>query len=163
LVNSAGAALHRQLPPQRRYHDNMASGDAAEPQRTALIGLRNGLLRLHKVIMDSERGTYEREIARIRSSGHFLELVMHDPWFAWLHELSQLIVLIDETLASDEPLFAEDADRLRKQARSLLVPAEEGRGFAKHYFEALQRDPAVILAHGEMMKVFAALEAKPQV
>ena len=140
----------------------MTSGDGRNPpERSSLVAVRNGLLRLHKVILDSERGTYEREIERIRSSGHFLELVMHDPWFAWLHEMSQLIVLIDETLDADEPLTAEQAERLRRQARSLLVPDEQGRGFAKHYFEALQRDPAVVVAHGEMMKVFATLEAKP--
>jgi hypothetical protein len=138
----------------------MASGDGGMGPVSTLTALRNGLLRLHKVVLDSERGTYEREIERIRSSGHFLELVMTDPWFAWLRELSQLIVLIDETLDADEPISAEDAERLRKQARSLLVPAEEGRGFAKHYFEALQRDPSVVVAHGEMMKVFAALDTK---
>src|SRR2546423_7603562 len=110
--------------------------------RVQLVALRNGLLRLHKTALDSERAIYEREIERIRSSGHLLELVLHDPWFAWLHELSELIVLIDETLDAEEALSAADAERLRKQARSLLVPAEEGRGFARHYFEALQRDPA---------------------
>jgi hypothetical protein len=132
-----------------------------DPVRAQLIPLRNGLLRLHKITLDSERAIYERDIERIRSSGHFLELVLHDPWFAWLHELSELIVLIDEALDADEPLSEADAERLRKQARSLLVPAEDGKGFAKHYYLALQRDPEVVIAHGEMMKVFAALDAKP--
>jgi hypothetical protein len=134
----------------------------ADPVRGLLTALRNGLLRLHKVALDSERAIYEREIERIRSSGHFLELVLHDPWFSWLHELSELIVLIDETL--DAPVEAEagDAERLKKQARLLLVPAEGAKGFAGRYFEALQRDPAVVLAHGEMMKVFAALETDPR-
>jgi hypothetical protein len=136
-------------------HD--AGKDATRAQLTTL---RNGLLRLHKVALDSERAIYERDIERIRSSNHFLELVMHDPWFAWLHELSELIVLIDEALDAPEPPVEADADRLRKQARALLVPAEEGKGFAKHYYQALQRDPEVVIAHGEMMKVFAALEAK---
>lgn len=135
--------------------------DEADAPSGHLISLRNGLLRLHKVVLDSERGTYEHEIERIRSTGQFLELVLHDPWFAWLHELSELIVLIDETLDGAGPLTAADAERLRKQARRLLVPDEEGKGFAKHYFAALQRDPAVVLAHGEMMKVFAAWETKP--
>ena len=140
----------------------MASRDAEmDPMRSSLRALRNGLLRLHKVVLDSERGTYESEIERIRSSAHFLELVLHDPWFNWLHELSELIVLIDENLDADEPLSQADGERLRKQARSLLVPAEDGKGFAKHYFAALQRDPAVVVAHGEMMKVFAALDPKP--
>jgi hypothetical protein len=134
-------------------HD--AGGD---PVREQLIPLRNGLLRLHKVALDSERGVYETEIERIRSSGHFLELVLHDPWFAWLHELSELIVLIDEALDAKVPPTEADSSRLRKQARSLLVPAEEGMGFARKYFEALQRDPEVVIAHGEMMKVFAGLE-----
>src|SRR5579871_3047396 len=99
-------------------HD--AGGD---PVRRQLVPLRNGLLRLHKVALDSERAVYENEIERIRSSGHFLELVLHDPWFAWLHELSELIVLIDEALDAKVPATEADAERLRKQARSLLVPA----------------------------------------
>jgi hypothetical protein len=131
----------------------------ADPVRGQLIDLRNGLLSLHKVLLDSERGTYEHEIARIHSSGQFLELVLQDPWFAWLRELSQLIVLIDESLDAKVAAQPGDVDRLKKQARTLLLPAEEGKGFRKHYFDALQRDPAVVLAHGSMMKVFAGLEA----
>src|SRR6476646_11094329 len=96
-----------------------------DPVSAQLIALRNGLLRLHKVALDSERAIYERDIERIRNSNHFLELVMHDPWFAWLHELSQLIVLIDETLDAKVPASVADAERLRKEARGLLVPDEE--------------------------------------
>lgn len=133
---------------------------SADPVRAKLVPLRNGLLRLHKVTLDSERAVYETDIERIRSSNHFLELVLHDPWFAWLHELSELIVLIDETLDTKVPATLADAERLRKQARGLLVPDEEGRGFARKYFEALQRDPEVVIAHGEMMKVFAQLDSQ---
>ena len=141
------------------YHGCMGLLDSgADPTRARLIALRNGLLRLHKAALDSERATYEHEIERIRSTGQFLDLVLHDPWFSWLHELSELIVLIDETLDAPIAAAAEDAERLRKQARELLVPAEGGNGFAGRYFEALQRDPAVVVAHGEMMKVFAGLD-----
>ena len=141
----------------------MGAPDAAENLlRGQLTDLRNGLLHLHKVLLDSERASYEHEIERIRSSGHFLELVMQDPWFAWLRELSQLIVLIDETLDVPVPLTASEADRLKKQARELLVPSENGKGFGLRYFEAMQRDPGVVVAHGEMMKVFAALDQKSE-
>ncbi len=87
-----------------------------------LTDLRNGLLGLHKTLLDSERATYERDIARIGSSGELLKLVLYDPWFAWLHELSEFVVLIDETLdALDETLDAGelpgiDAERLIAQA-----------------------------------------------
>ena len=136
----------------------MGAADSVARARHQLKQLRDGLLRLHKVALDSERGTYEHDVERIRSSGHFLELVLHDPWFSWLHELSELIVLIDETLDSPIPPESSDAERLKRQARMLLLPAEGGNGFAGRYFEALQRDPAVVLAHGEMMRVFAGLE-----
>src|SRR5271170_4943332 len=97
-----------------------------------LTDLRNGLLGLHKTLLDSERATYERDIARIGSSGELLKLVLYDPWFAWLHELSEFVVLIDETLDAEEfPPPGIDAERLIEQAWELLAPNETGTGFAK--------------------------------
>lgn len=119
--------------------------------------VRDGLLRLHKVLLDSERGVYEREIARIQSPWEMLGLLMNDPWFAWLKEISTLVVQIDERLAEDEPAAPADAQLFIGQARSLLVASEEGSGFERRYFEALQRDPNVILAHAEMMRVLTAV------
>jgi hypothetical protein len=122
-----------------------------------LTELRNGLLSLHKTLLDSERATYERDIARISSSGELLKLVLYDPWFAWLHELSEFVVLIDEALDAEEPPLGIDAQRFLEQSRELLSPNETGTGFAKRYFEALQRDPDVVLAHARMRKVLAGL------
>ena len=129
----------------------------ADPTRERLTELRNGLLKLHKTLLDSERAVYERDVARITSSGQYLNLVLHDPWFAWLHELSKFIVLVDETLDFDDPPTASDAERLIGQARELIMPSENGSTFARSYFEAIQRDPAVVLAHRDMMRVFSAL------
>lgn len=122
-----------------------------------LTELRNGLLSLHKALLDSERAAYERDIARISSSGELLKLVLYDPWFAWLHELSEFVVLIDEILDAEEPATGADAERLIAQAWELMSPNESGRGFAKRYFEALQRDPDVVLAHARMRKVMSSL------
>src|SRR5215472_15098159 len=111
--------------------------------RERLCALRNGLLRLHKALLESERAGYERDIARITSTGQYLDLVLNDPWFHWLHELSEFIVLIDETLdRKDDPVTGEEADRLIERTRMILVPAENGQGFARRYFEVMQRDPA---------------------
>lgn len=122
-----------------------------------LTDLRNGLLQLHKTLMESERSTYEHDVERVTSKNQMLSLLLHDPWFAWLRELSALVVLIDETLDAREPATGEDAGRLIEQSRRLLLPDEMGSGFARRYFEALQRDPDVVLAHAQMMKVFAGL------
>jgi hypothetical protein len=130
------------------------------PDRTRerLKNLRNGLLRLHKSLLDSERAIYERDVARITSTGQYLGLVLEDPWFAWLHELSQFIVIIDEALDADEPVTAGDADRLTVQARALISPNEDASdGFGRKYFEAMQRDPNVVLAHRDMIRAFGEL------
>jgi hypothetical protein len=127
------------------------------PPRERLAQLHKGLLRLHKTVLESERASYERDVARITTTGQYLDLVLNDPWFNWLRELSQFIVLVDEAGDAEQPATDTDADRLIAQARALLSPAEEGTGFARHYFEALQRDPAVVLGHRDMLKVLNGL------
>src|SRR6202050_1949114 len=137
----------------------MASSDSSpDSARRLLTDLRNGLLKVHKTLLDCERARYERDIERINTTGQLLNLVLYDPWFAWLHELSELVVLIDETLDAKEPPDGFTADRLIVQAHELLTPNETGQGFAKRYFEALQRDPDVVLAHGRTRKLVTSLE-----
>jgi len=134
-----------------------SSSSIPDAMRQRLTQLRDGLLRLHKTLLDSERARYERDIARINSSGELLKLVLYDPWFAWLHELSEFVVLIDETLDAKEPPEGFEGERLIAQAWDLLTPNETGTGYALRYFEALQRDPDVVLAHGKMRKLLESL------
>jgi hypothetical protein len=115
--------------------------------------LRNSLLDLHKALVEAERVSYEKIIGAIQSPNHFLQLLTTDPWFAWLHPLSQLIVAMDEALEEKESLKEANIETFVKQARLMLVPSEEGDGFSKHYYDALQADPGVVLAHGEVTKI----------
>jgi len=121
-----------------------------------LTQLREALLRLHKTLVDSERISYEQTIGTISSPYHFLNLLNDDPWFAWLHPLSLLIVAMDQAL-DDKRHRVTDADKqaLINRARELLVASEVGDGFSKHYYDALQRDPDVVLAHGAAAKWFS--------
>lgn len=118
--------------------------------------LRAALLELHKTLVDSERISYEQTIGTIPTPNHFLQLLINDPWFAWMHPISELVVKMDEVLDSKrKPLTDADAEELVKQTRQLLVASEEGEGFPKHYFDALQRDPGVVMAHAAAAKFFA--------
>lgn len=116
---------------------------------------RNALLKLHKALVDSERATYEKTFEKIPSANHLLRLLTTDPWFAWLHPLSLLIVSMDEALDEKEPLTAEKAGALVKQSTALLVASETSEGFGRHYFEALQRDPDVVFAHADAAKLLS--------
>lgn len=125
-----------------------------------LTDLRNALLGLHKTLLDSERATYEHEIQKIETPGQLLTLVLNDPWFEYLRDLSRFVVQIDEKIDdTEQPATDTEAQGYLTRARALLQPAEHGRGFERKYFEALQRDPNVVLAHAATTRLIAGLRA----
>ena len=124
------------------------------PDLARLVELREALAELHKTLIHAERFTYEKVFGTIPSSGKLLQLLTSDPWFAWMRPLSGLIAAIDEAMDAEEPISASEIAGFRKKAHTLLTPSEEGEGFGKHYFEALQREPDVILAHGKAAKLY---------
>jgi len=130
-----------------------------DPLRTQLDEVRRALLALHKTLVDSERITYEQTVGAIQSPSHFLKLLMGDPWFAWLQPVSQLIVALDESLDGKEALTPAAIEAAVNQARVLVAPSESGDGFSRHYFDALQRDPDVVIAHGELLKLLGRRKA----
>jgi hypothetical protein len=121
--------------------------------REQLTRVRTTLLRLHKTLLDFERAGYERAHGTIGNSYQFLQLVMSDPWFAWLRQLSELIVEMDELLASKETPSESTAVALIQQARILLTPNESGSEFQRKYFAATQQSPEVVLSHAEFAAV----------
>ena len=112
-----------------------------------LDNLFPALLRLHKALLDDERVAYERVHGRIPSNGAFLQLALNDAWFAWLRPLSQSIAALDELSESDDPASREEISATLASVKTLLIPTEEGEGFGRHYHNALQRSPDVVLAH----------------
>ena len=121
--------------------------------RQRLGDTRARLLTLHKVLLDEAKAAYELDRGRVGSNASLLQLVINDPWFAWLHPLSELIVRIDETLQADAPATEADGAILLDQVGRLLSPAEGAGVFAQRYYEALQRQPAVIVAHAEVRRI----------
>jgi hypothetical protein len=128
-------------------------GNVKSAAHQRLEQVRHALLGLHKTLVEAERVTYEKTIGPIQSPNQFLRLLTDDPWFAWLHPMSQLIVAMDEALDEKEPLTPAVVDTLVSQTRALLVASEEGEGLSRHYFDALQSDPGVVMAHAEVAKL----------
>ncbi len=124
-----------------------------ERSRHGLQELRRGLLDLHRALIEAERLTYERIFGRVASNGQLLQLVMDDPWFTWLHPLSQLVVRIDEVLDQETPEAQQEALDLLGETKALLRPSQEGDGWGRSYYEALQRAPEVVLAHSQVKQL----------
>ncbi|TKB33874.1 MAG: hypothetical protein E8D51_05930 [Nitrospira sp.] len=121
--------------------------------------MRGGLLGLHKALILAEQVTYERINGRVASSGQLLQLVLNDPWFTWLHPISQLVVNIDDLLDNESELSPVEVEHFLIEARALIRPSEEGDGFERCYYEALQREPDVIFAHVEVKKLLTNIAA----
>jgi len=128
-----------------------------EQNRVRLRDLRGKLLQLHKVLLDDARVAYEMDRGRVPSNASLLQLVISDPWFAWLHSLSELVVRIDELVDADSPASDADAATLIEQVEKLLTASETGEGFQRRYYDALQRQPAVVLAHADVRRVIKAM------
>jgi len=118
-----------------------------------LLALHSVLLRLHKALLDSERAAYEAVHGRIPSPGAFLQLVIHDEWFTWLQALSGLIVQIDLVSEAKGGVVDADAQQILTQTRELLTPEPNGKGFARRYFDAIQRTPDVASIHAATLEL----------
>ena|SRR5688500_12627737 len=121
----------------------------ADDLRQRLDAAHRALLRVHKAIIDHERVRYERQHGSIGGAVELLQLVIRDPWFAWIRPISELIVQIDEFTESKEPTEPKDGEALLAQARELLVPSETGDEFRRNYHRAVQESPDVAMMHGE--------------
>lgn len=137
------------LPPNTPQR---AGDDGAARER--LVALRIALLRLHKSLLEMERRSYERVHGKV-NAGELFRLVVDDAQFAWLHNISEFVVRIDETLTGEAPVVAGDAAVAFDLARKMFVPTESGDGFQKKYFDAIQNDPSVVMEHAELARLFS--------
>ena len=114
---------------------------------------RELLTNLRNLLLDRERAAYEKDHGAIGGPGPFLQLVMGDPHFAWLKELSTMVVEIDEALSrrskADQPI----AEALLTQANELMRPRENGTDFQARYYEAVQESPDVVILQCKIEKL----------
>ena len=122
-------------------------------QAEKLLGdLRQALLRLHKTLLDWERGGYERIHGR-QTSNDLLNALLNDPQFAWLRPISQLIVRIDELLGDKTPPMRNDVEAVVSQVRALTSPNAEGNIYERRYDTVLQEHPDAVFAHRDVLKL----------
>ncbi len=117
-----------------------------------LPALRNQLLSLHKLLMNAERAAYEKEENVIQSPMQFLQLLMEHERFAWLRQLSQLVVMMDEAMEEKPPITKERMDALVGEARHLLMGSDVPGSFAVRYAKTRESEAAVAAAHAEISK-----------
>lgn len=127
---------------------------AAALAAAKLRAIRTALLTLHKTLLDAERTRYGRAHGRpIDGPHHALQLVLRDPWFAWLRPISELIVEADERLSDDRPVTPDEAEAYAAEALGLLQQELGGADFKLEYHRSLQELPDAVVAHARIVKL----------
>jgi hypothetical protein len=134
------------------HRPNRRPDPSKHPHLQLLREVRRAVFRLHKALVDAERGGLERKSGPV-SSGVFLQSLLHDPELAWLRPFSGLIVEMDEALAQPEPISREEVRAFIHRVHHLVAAADEGSDLpsGSRYGDASRRDPDVLLAHVELM------------
>lgn len=127
------------------------SDELSDADIRRLNDLRLRLLHLHKSLLEMERNDFEKLYGRV-NAGELLQLVINQAQFGWLRMISALVVEIDEILNGDEPATLSDFEDLLSQAR-LLLTSPGNEEFKTKYQAALQREPAVVMAHSTVMQL----------
>ncbi len=146
--------LPKALLPQGSSRVIMETMTVDVPElRTKLRELREDFAELHKTLLESERIVYERQRGEQLTNGEYFQLLLTDAQFRWIHPLSQLLTRIDETLESNEFIGVQVFGALLGEVRLLLKGKEAHAGFEARYRDTMQRDPAVVVAHGRVSQV----------
>ena len=123
----------------------MSPSSITAESRELLGKLRNLLLEQHKLLLDRERAAYEKINEPIAGPGAFLALVLGDPHFAWLKQISTLVVEIDEALSRRSKAGQPEAEALMAQAREVMKPRPEGTDFQVRYDNAVQESSDILI------------------
>jgi hypothetical protein len=118
---------------------------------------RNLLLKLHKNLVDHERAIWEG-MNGPATAGHFLNVLLEDPDFAWLRKFSTLIVDIDEMFAQKDGYAAEAVELHLAKLRDLVTMKDEDEAFRAKYQAALQQDLDAAARQGDLRLLLGSRE-----
>jgi hypothetical protein len=121
--------------------------------REQLSKLRNLLLDQHKLLLDRERAEYEKINGAIGGPGPFLALAISHPQFAWLKQISTLVIEIDEALSRRSNADQAQAEAIVTQAREMMRSREQGTEFQVRYYSAVQDSPDVVILQCRIEKL----------
>jgi hypothetical protein len=130
-----------------------ASDIAAALAAARLRAIRTALLVLHKAVIDTERGRYARAHGPVETPHQLLQLVLRDPWFAWLRPIAELIVQADERLDADQPITTDQAEAYAAQTLGVLQRELGGADFRREYQRSLQETPEIVVAHAAVVRL----------
>jgi hypothetical protein len=126
--------------------------------KPALLEAAAALREVHKALVQAARKAYERETGEFAGApAELLRLLTEDPYFEWLHTMSELIVDLDSLLAQE--LLPQGTVAAVRMEIDRLTQASDSPFWPK-YAPMLQSEPAVVMAHGRLRRAINGLPEK---
>lgn len=114
-----------------------------------LKAARDGLLKLHKTLLEDARFIYEKQFGLL-SPTEFLQVLLEDSDFAWLRRFSILIVEIDEMFATKGGYNPESVPVHLRKIEDLLRLKIPDVQFVERYKSALEANDEVAALHAQI-------------
>lgn len=121
----------------------------------ALRDLAAELKVLHKALLAAAQVAFEAEHGPVQGGLHLLHLLVHDPAFAWLRPLSELMADFDALLDDQSSPTEDDQGAVRGELEQLLSPANSALWTALTTF--MQSSPGVAVAYARVRQILASL------
>lgn len=112
--------------------------------------LAGALRELHRVLLERARRDYERDHLANLSPGELLQLLTTHAEFAWLRELSELMVDLDLVSDAVPPHREEIATAVRAAVEHVITmpkTPDAATPFAQRYWTCVHDDPHTAIAH----------------
>jgi len=122
--------------------------------------LSSELKTLHKALLQAGQAAFEIEHGPVQGTLQLLHLVVHDPAFAWLRPLSELMADLDALLDLEIPPNREEEGAVRGELEHLLSPA--GGELWSALAKFIQQAPEVAAAYARVRQILLSLP-KPAV
>ena len=124
-----------------------------DPTNSRLTAVRDSLAELHRALLDAERRDMERETGRL-SPGEYLQMLLHEPRFAWLRPVGRMVATLDGTMHEARKAGAavdtEEVEKLCDQVAGIIaIRTRLESGY--RYRDLMQRDPDVVMAHAALV------------
>ncbi len=119
-----------------------------------VIELSKQLRRLHKDLLDFQILIHQDLAEKKLGPYDLLHLSIHDPEFAWLRKLSELIVAIDIREEKTSDINLNDINQIKSEVSSLLFGSDDqNRDFKFRYQNALSKKPELSLHEAQLNSV----------
>jgi hypothetical protein len=119
--------------------------------RQQVTEIAEALRELHRGLIEAVRADYERSGTPVSGNVALFQLVVDDPFFAWLRPLSQVMVDVDELLDDGRTPSPEEAQAISNTIHRMISPSAGSEGaFWERYSPLLQADTRVVVAHARV-------------